>query len=160
VTGVQTCALPIFQLQNFKHLILVLSVAPLGLIGVVLALLITRQPLGFIALLGVVALIGMIVRNSVILVHQIEIEKHAGLSDWDAVVGAACVRFRPIMLTAVAAILGMVPIAPTVFWGPMAYAIMGGLAIATVLTLIFLPSLYILWFKIKEAPAAITSGRI
>jgi multidrug efflux pump subunit AcrB len=138
------------QLENFKHLILVLSVAPLGLIGVVFALLMTGQPLGFVALLGIVALIGMIVRNSVILVHQIEVERQEGHSDWQAVVNAATLRFRPIMLTAFAAILGMVPIAPTVFWGPMATAIMGGLAVATALTLIFLPSLYILWFGVKE----------
>jgi len=138
------------QLENFKHLVLVLSVAPLGLIGVVFALLMTGQPLGFVALLGIVALIGMIVRNSVILVHQIEVERQEGHSDWQAVVNAATLRFRPIMLTAFAAILGMVPIAPTVFWGPMATAIMGGLAVATALTLIFLPSLYVLWFGLKE----------
>jgi multidrug efflux pump subunit AcrB len=138
------------QLENFKHLILVLSVAPLGLIGVIFSLLMTGQPLGFVALLGIVALIGMIVRNSVILVHQIEVERQEGHSDWQSVVNAATLRFRPIMLTAFAAILGMVPIAPTVFWGPMATAIMGGLAVATALTLIFLPSLYILWFGVKE----------
>ena len=138
------------QLENFKHLILVLSVAPLGLIGVVFSLLMTGQPLGFVALLGIVALIGMIVRNSVILVHQIEVERQEGHSDWQAVVNATTLRFRPIMLTAFAAILGMVPIAPTVFWGPMATAIMGGLAVATALTLIFLPSLYILWFRVQE----------
>jgi multidrug efflux pump subunit AcrB len=92
----------------------------------------------------------MIVRNSVILVDQIEVEKAAGRGGWDAVVEASSVRFRPIILTAQAMILGMAPIAPTVFWGPMAYAIMGGLAVATLLTLISLPSLYIKWFKIKE----------
>ncbi len=135
------------QLQNFKHLILVLSAAPLALIGVVFALLLTRQPLGFVALLGIIALIGMVVRNSVILVHQINVEREKGLSDWDAAVAAATLRFRPIMLTAVAAILGMVPIAPSVFWGPMATTIMGGLAVATVLTLIFLPSLYVWWYR-------------
>lgn len=138
------------QMQNFSHLFLVCSVAPLGVIGVVLALLVTQKPMGFVALLGVVALIGMIVRNSVILVHQIEVEKEEGRSLWDAVVEATMLRFRPIMLTAVAAILGMAPIAPTVFWGPMSYAIMGGLAVATVLTLISLPSLYITWFRIRE----------
>lgn len=138
------------QMQKFSHLFLVCSVAPLGVIGVVLALLVSQKPMGFVAILGVVALIGMIVRNSVILVHQIEVEKEEGRSDWDAVVEAAVLRFRPIMLTAVAAILGMVPIAPTVFWGPMSFAIMGGLAVATVLTLIFLPSLYIIWFRIYE----------
>lgn len=138
------------QMQNFSHLFLVCSVAPLGVIGVVLALLVTQKPMGFVALLGVVALIGMIVRNSVILVHQIEVEKEEGRSLWDAVVEATVLRFRPIILTAVAAILGMAPIAPTVFWGPMSYAIMGGLAVATVLTLISLPSLYITWFRIHE----------
>jgi multidrug efflux pump subunit AcrB len=150
-------------LENFKHLVLVLSVAPLGLIGVVFALLMTGQPLGFVALLGIVALIGMIVRNSVILVHQIEVERQQGHSDWQAVVNAATLRFRPIMLTACAAILGMVPIAPTVFWGPMASAIMGGLAVATALTLIFLPSLYILWFGVKEkmpATSAVASSEV
>jgi multidrug efflux pump subunit AcrB len=137
------------QLQDFKSLLLVLSSAPLGLIGVVFALLMTRQPLGFVALLGIVALIGMIVRNSVILVTQIKIEQQRGLSDWDAIVEASSVRFRPIMLTAVAAILGMVPIAPTVFWGPMATAIMGGLAVATLLTLVFLPALYVWCYRVR-----------
>ncbi|MBH0203327.1 MAG: efflux RND transporter permease subunit [Nitrospira sp.] len=144
------------QMQNFSRLFLVLSVAPLGLIGVVMALLAMQKPMGFVALLGVVALIGMIVRNSVILVHQIQVEKEAGLSDWNAVVEAALSRFRPIMLTAVAAILGMLPIAPTVFWGPMADAIMGGLAVATILTLIFLPSLYVAWFRIREDSPKLT----
>jgi len=138
------------QMQSFSRLFLVCSVAPLGVIGVVLALLVTQSPMGFVAMLGTVALIGMIVRNSVILVDQIEVEKAAGRGGWDAVVDASLVRFRPIILTAQAMILGMAPIAPTVFWGPMAYAIMGGLAVATLLTLIALPSLYITWFKIRE----------
>ncbi|MCG3197582.1 MAG: Cobalt-zinc-cadmium resistance protein CzcA [bacterium] len=138
------------QMQKFSHMFLVCSVAPLGVIGVVLALLATQKPMGFVAMLGVVALIGMIVRNSVILVHQIDVEKEKGLSDWDAVIEATVLRFRPIMLTAVAAILGMAPIAPTVFWGPMSYAIMGGLAVATVLTLLSLPSLYVIWFRVHE----------
>ncbi|NHO53201.1 AcrB/AcrD/AcrF family protein [Acetobacter estunensis] len=138
------------QLQNFKRLALVISVAPFGLIGVVSGLLLTDHPMGFIAMLGLVALVGMIIRNSVILVHQIEIELEAGKSEWDAVADAAMIRFRPIMLTAVAAILGMLPIASSVFWGPMADVIMGGLAVATLLTLIFLPSLYVLWFRVKE----------
>ena len=146
------------QLENFGHLVLVVCVAPLGLIGVVLGLLITRQPMGFVALLGVVALVGMIIRNSVILVHQIDMEKKSGLSDWDAVVAAATIRFRPIMLTAVAAILGMLPIAPTVFWGPMANAIMGGLAVATALTLLFLPACYVLWKGLHEPPAPSAAG--
>ncbi|MBV9288018.1 MAG: efflux RND transporter permease subunit, partial [Hyphomicrobiales bacterium] len=99
---------------------------------------------------GVLALTGMIARNSVILIDQIEREKAEGRHPWDAVVDAATHRFRPILLTASAAILGMIPIAPTVFWGPMAYAIMGGLAVATVLTLVFLPALYIAWFRIRR----------
>jgi multidrug efflux pump subunit AcrB len=138
------------QLQSFSRLILVLSVAPMGLIGVVAALLLADKPLGFVAILGVLALTGMIARNSVILIDQIQHEEAQGLHPWDAVVEATCHRFRPILLTASAATLGMVPIAPTVFWGPMAYAIMGGLTVATVLTLIFLPALYVAWFRIKR----------
>ena len=138
------------QLQSFNRLFLVLSVAPLGLLGVVAALLVADKPLGFVAILGVLALTGMIARNSVILIDQIEREKAQGRDAWDAVVDATMHRFRPILLTASAAILGMVPIAPTVFWGPMAYAIMGGLAVATLLTLIFLPALYVAWFRIKR----------
>jgi multidrug efflux pump subunit AcrB len=143
-------AILMIQLQSFQRLFLVLSVAPLGLIGVVAALLLARKPLGFVAILGVIALIGMIVRNSVILVDQIETEIAHGRSRWDAVVEATLHRFRPILLTAAAAILGMIPIAPTVFWGPMAYAIMGGLAVATALTLVFLPALYVAWFRVRE----------
>jgi multidrug efflux pump subunit AcrB len=138
------------QLQSFSRLFLVLSVAPFGLIGVVAALLITGKPLGFVAILGVLALVGMIVRNSVILVDQIDTEIAHGRAPWDAVIEATLHRFRPILLTAAAAILGMIPIAPTVFWGPMAYSIMGGLAVATMLTLVFLPALYVVWFRIKE----------
>jgi multidrug efflux pump subunit AcrB len=138
------------QLQSFNRLFLVLSVAPLGLLGVVAALLVADKPLGFVAILGVLALTGMIARNSVILIDQVEKEKAQGREPWDAVVEATMHRFRPILLTASAAILGMAPIAPTVFWGPMAYAIMGGLAVATLLTLIFLPALYVTWFRIKR----------
>jgi multidrug efflux pump subunit AcrB len=138
------------QLQSFNRLFLVLSVAPLGLIGVVAALLLADKPMGFVALLGVLALTGMIARNSVILIDQIEKEKASGRHPWDAVVQAASHRFRPILLTAAAAILGMIPIAPTIFWGPMAYAIMGGLAVATLLTLVFLPALYVTWFRINK----------
>jgi multidrug efflux pump subunit AcrB len=137
------------QLQSFNSLFLVLSVAPLGIIGVVGALLLADKPMGFVAMLGVLALTGMIARNSVILIDQVEKEKAQGRHPWDAVVEATAHRFRPILLTASAAILGMVPIAPTIFWGPMAYAIMGGLAVATVLTLVFLPALYVAWFRIK-----------
>ena len=142
------------QLQSFSRLFLVLSVAPLGLLGVVAALLVADKPLGFVAILGVLALTGMIARNSVILIDQVESEKAKGRDVWDAVVEATMHRFRPILLTASAAILGMVPIAPTVFWGPMAYAIMGGLAVATLLTLIFLPALYVAWFRVRQPDAA------
>ena len=148
------------QLQGFSRLFLVLSVAPLGIIGVVAALLLSGKPLGFVALLGVLALTGMIARNSVILIDQIEHEKAHGRHPWDAVVEATIHRFRPILLTAAAAILGMIPIAPTIFWGPMAYAIMGGLAVATLLTLIFLPALYVTWFRIKEPQSAITHNQV
>ena len=138
------------QFGSFQLLFLALSAAPLGLIGVVAALLVSGRPLGFIALLGVVALIGMIVRNSVILLIQIQTEIDRGSHPWDAVLDATSHRFRPILLTATAAILAMIPIAPTVFWGPMAFAIMGGLAVATALTLIFLPALYVIWFRVRE----------
>jgi multidrug efflux pump subunit AcrB len=138
------------QLQKFSSMFLVLSVAPMGVIGVVAALLLADKPLGFVAILGVLALMGMIARNSVILIDQIETDKAKGLHPWDAVIDATAHRVRPILLTASAAILGMVPIAPTVFWGPMAYAIMGGLAVATLLTLVFLPALYVAWYRIKR----------
>jgi len=147
------------QLQSFSRLFLVLSVAPFGLIGVVAALLFAGKPLGFVAILGALALVGMIVRNSVILVDQIDTEIAHGRAPWDAVIEATLHRFRPILLTAAAAILGMIPIAPTVFWGPMAYSIMGGLAVATLLTLVFLPALYVAWFRIKE-PAPREADRI
>ena len=144
------------QLGNFRQLALVISVAPLGLIGVVAALLVTGTPMGFIAILGSIALAGMIIRNSVILVHQIEHERAQGVDPWEAVIDATKHRFRPIMLTAAAAILGMIPIMHDVFWGPMAYAIVGGLAVATVLTLVFLPALYVAVNGIREKaePAA------
>jgi multidrug efflux pump subunit AcrB len=142
------------QLQSFSRLVLVLSVVPMGLIGVVAALILFNKPLGFVAILGILALMGMIARNAVILIDQIEAERAEGKEIWDAVVEAAMSRFRPIMLTAVSTVLGMIPIAPTIFWGPMAYAIMGGLLVATVLTLIFLPALYIAWFRVSEPAAA------
>ncbi len=137
------------QLQSFSRLALVLSVAPLGFIGVVATLLATGTPFGFIAVLGVIALLGMVVRNSVILVDRIEFNHAQGLATWDAVLEATEHRLRPILLTASAAILGMIPIMSDVFWGPMAYAIAGGLAGATLLTLLFLPALYVIWFRVK-----------
>jgi len=132
-----------FQLQGFAKLAMVVATLPLGVIGVVLALLVFRQPLGFVAILGILALLGMIAKNAVILIVQIEADRAGGLALREAVVGAATSRFRPMMLTAVSTVLGMVPIAPTVFWGPMAFAIMGGLLVATLLTLVFLPVLYV-----------------
>jgi len=138
------------QLQSVPKTLLVASVAPLGLIGVVAALLPTDKPLGFVAILGVLALIGIIIRNSVILVTQIDTFRAEGLSPWDAVVQATEHRMRPILLTAAAASLGMIPIAREVFWGPMAYAMIGGIISATVLTLVFLPALYVTWYRIKE----------
>ncbi len=141
------------QLRSFQRLLIVLSVAPLGLIGVVAALLLFGQPLGFVAILGILALIGMITKNAVILIGQIESERAMGKDILQATIDASSARFRPIMLTAISTVLGMIPIAPTVFWGPMALSIMGGLLVATVLTLIFLPTLYVNWFGWKESPA-------
>jgi len=141
------------QLQSFSLLFLVLSVVPMGLIGVVAALLLFNQPLGFVAILGILSLLGMIARNAVILIDQIETLRAEGMAIWDAVVGAAASRFRPIMLTAISTVLGMIPIAPTIFWGPMAFAIMGGLLVATLLTLLFLPALYVAWFRVEEPVA-------
>lgn len=141
------------QLQSFSRLLLVLSVVPLGLIGVVAALLLFDQPLGFVAILGILALLGMIARNGVILIEQIEIERSEGKHPWDAVIAASLSRFRPIVLTAISTVLGLVPIAITIFWGPMAVAIMGGLLVATLLTLVFLPALYVTWFRLQEPRA-------
>lgn len=134
------------ELRSFQRLGLVLSVGPLGLIGVVGALLISGRPLGFVAILGILALLGMITKNAVILIGQIEAERATGKDVATAAIDASSTRFRPIMLTAVSTVLGMIPIAPTVFWGPMAFAIMGGLLVATLLTLVFLPALYVAWF--------------
>jgi len=141
------------QLQSFQRLFLVVAVAPLGLIGVVGALLPTGAPLGFVAILGVLALIGILIRNSVILIVRIEELRSEGRPAWDAVVEATKHRMRPIMLTAAAASLALIPIAREVFWGPMAYAMMGGIIVGTGLTLLFLPALYVAWFRIA-APAA------
>ncbi|MGH8345696.1 MAG: efflux RND transporter permease subunit [Pseudomonas sp.] len=138
------------QLHSVQKLFLVASVAPLGLIGVVLALVPTGTPMGFVAILGILALIGIIIRNSVILVTQIEEYEQKGYTQWDAVVQATEHRRRPILLTAAAASMGMIPIAREVFWGPMAYAMIGGIVIATLLTLLFLPALYVAWYKIRE----------
>ena len=138
------------QLRSFQRLFIVLSVAPLGVIGVVAALLVSGRPLGFVAILGILALLGMITKNAVILIGQIEAERAEGKDVKQAAIDASSARFRPIMLTAVSTVLGMIPIAPTVFWGPMAFAIMGGLLVATILTLVFLPTLYVAWFGGKK----------
>ena len=138
------------QLQSFQRMFLVVAVAPLGLIGVVAALLPSGAPLGFVAILGVLALIGILIRNSVILIVQIEHLISTGEEKWDAVISATEHRMRPIMLTAAAASLALIPISREVFWGPMAYAMMGGIIVGTVLTLLFLPALYVAWFGIKD----------
>jgi multidrug efflux pump len=144
-----------FELKSFQRLLVVVSVAPLGLIGIVAALLLSGRPLGFVAILGALALIGMITKNAVILIGQIESERARGKDVWNAVIDASSSRFRPIMLTAVSTVLGLIPIAPTVFWGPMAFAIMGGLLVGTILTLVFLPTLYATWFGGRENAAPV-----
>ncbi|WP_137819461.1 efflux RND transporter permease subunit [Pseudomonas sp. 2FG] len=139
------------QLKSFSRSAMVFLTAPLGLIGVTLFLLVFRQPFGFVAMLGTIALAGMIMRNSVILVDQIEQDIAAGLDRWHAIIEATVRRFRPIVLTALAAVLAMIPLSGSTFFGPMAVAIMGGLIVATALTLLFLPALYAAWFRVKEA---------
>ncbi|OEC59204.1 MULTISPECIES: efflux RND transporter permease subunit [Pseudomonadaceae] len=142
------------QLKSFSRSAMVFLTAPLGLIGVTLFLLVFRQPFGFVAMLGTIALSGMIMRNSVILVDQIEQDIAAGLDRWHAIIEATVRRFRPIVLTALAAVLAMIPLSRSVFFGPMAVAIMGGLIVATALTLLFLPALYAAWFRVKPAERA------
>lgn len=151
---VAVLTLLILQLQSFSRTFLVLLTAPLGLIGVTAALLLFDKPFGFVAMLGTIALSGMIMRNSVILVDQIEQDKSSGLEDWQAIVESTIRRFRPIVLTAAAAILAMIPLTRSVFFGPMAVAIMGGLAVATLLTVLFLPALYAAWFRVKMPQTA------
>lgn len=138
-----------FQLKRIALMFMALFTAPLGLIGVVLALNITRTPLGFMAILGIIALSGMIIRNSIILLDQIEIHRAEGQSAREAIINSATLRFRPIMLTAIAAILGMIPLMGSVFWNPLAIAFSGGLLVATILTLIVLPVMYATWYKVK-----------
>jgi multidrug efflux pump subunit AcrB len=153
-------SLLMLQLRSFSKLFLVFLTAPLGAIGAVAALLAFNAPFGFVALLGVIALAGMIMRNTVILVDQIDHDLAAGASPWDAIVESTVRRARPVVLTALAAILAMIPLARSVFWGPMAMAIMGGLIVATVLTLFFLPALYAAWFRVRAttpAPEPVTA---
>jgi len=149
-----TFTLLMLQLQSFSRALLVFLTGPLGLAGVAAALLALDRPFGFVALLGVIALMGMIQRNSVILIDQIEQDRANGVAAWEAIVGAAVRRLRPIVLTAAAAVLAMIPLTRSVFWGPMAVAIMGGLALATVLTLLSLPAMYAAWFRVERPKAA------
>ena len=145
------------QLHSFSRALLVFLTGPLGVAGAAFALLLLHRPLGFVANLGVIALFGMIIRNSVILVDQIEQDIKDGSAPWDAIIDSAVRRCRPIVLTAAAAALAMIPLSRSVFWGPMAVAIMGGLILATALTLLFLPALYAAWFRVKK-PVALDKG--
>ncbi|MEY3474301.1 MAG: hypothetical protein RL087_759, partial [Pseudomonadota bacterium] len=146
------------QLHSFSRALLVFLTGPMGIAGVAAALLVLDRPFGFVALLGVIALMGMIQRNSVILIDQIEQDRAMGVPAWDAIVESAVRRLRPIVLTAAAAVLAMIPLSRSVFWGPMAVAIMGGLIVATVLTLLALPAMYAAWFRVQRpgtAPAPV-----
>ncbi len=138
------------QLQSFSTLFLVFSTAPLGIIGASFSLLAFNAPFGFVALLGLIALAGMIMRNTVILVDQIDADVASGLSLWDAIIESTVRRSRPLVLTALAAILAMIPLTRSVFWGPMAITMMGGLLVATILTLLFVPALYAAWFRVRQ----------
>jgi multidrug efflux pump subunit AcrB len=151
-----TFTLLMLQLHSFSRAMLVFLTGPLGIFGVAAALLLSGRPFGFVALLGVIALMGMIQRNSVILIDQIEQDRASGIPAWDAIVESAVRRLRPIVLTAAAAVLAMIPLSRSVFWGPMAVAIMGGLIVATVLTLLALPAMYAAWFRVKREP--VTAG--
>ena len=146
---ITTFTLLMLQLHSFPRALLVVLTAPLGIIGVAIALLLTGQPMGFVALLGIISLAGMIMRNSVILVDQIQQDVARGLSQWDAIIESTVRRMRPISLTAAAAVLAMIPLSRSIFWGPMAVSVMGGLIAATLLTLFFLPALYAAWFKVR-----------
>jgi multidrug efflux pump len=147
---ITTLILLMMQLQNLSRTFLVFITAPLGVIGAAFALLLFRMPFGFVALLGIIALAGMIMRNSVILVDQIEQDEKEGRDTWSAIIESTVRRFRPIMLTAAAAILAMIPLSFNDFFGPQAIAIMGGLTVATGLTIFFLPALYAAWFRVER----------
>jgi multidrug efflux pump subunit AcrB len=154
-----TFTLLMLQLHSFSRSLLVFLTGPLGIAGVAGALLLLNRPFGFVALLGVIALMGMIQRNSVILIDQIEQDRARGVPAWDAIVESAVRRLRPIVLTAAAAVLAMIPLSRSVFWGPMVVAIMGGLIVATAMTLLALPAMYAAWFRVKRedgAPAGST----
>ena len=149
-----TFTLLMLQLHSFSRAVLVFSTGFMGIVGVAAALLVSGRPFGFVALLGVIALMGMIQRNSVILIDQIEQDRASGIAAWDAIVESAVRRLRPIVLTAAAAVLAMIPLSRSVFWGPMAVSIMGGLIVATVLTLLALPAMYAAWFRVKRESSA------
>jgi multidrug efflux pump len=146
------------QLRSFSRAAMVLVTAPLGIIGATLFLLLFRAPFGFVALLGTIALAGMIMRNSVILIDQIQQDIDAGHDRWHAIIDATVRRFRPIVLTALAAVLAMIPLSRSAFYGSMAISIMGGLIVGTVLTLVFLPALYAAWFRVKPDEARTSEG--
>jgi multidrug efflux pump len=150
-----TFTLLMLQLHSFSRAMLVFLTGPLGIAGVAAALLSFGRPFGFVALLGVIALMGMIQRNSVILIDQIEQDRAKGVPAWDAIVESAVRRLRPIVLTAAAAVLAMIPLSRSVFWGPMAVAIMGGLIVATALTLLALPAMYAAWFRVRREPVGV-----
>ena len=138
------------QMQSFRIALIVLSVAPLGLTGVVAALLLAKAPMGFVAILGILALSGILIRNSIILVDRIEAMKAEGMPIWDAVFQATAARARPIVLTAAAASLALIPISSQIFWGPMAFALMGGIIVGTLITLLFVPALYLIVFRVPR----------
>ena len=138
------------QMKSFSRSFMVVLTAPLGIVGVALALLLFHKPFGFVAMLGTIALGGMIMRNTVILIDQIRQDREAGLSPEDAIRESTVRRFRPIMLTSAAAMLAMIPLTRSVLWGPMAYAIMGGLLVATLLTVLFIPALYATWLRLPK----------
>ena len=145
-------ALLMVQLKRISLVVLVLLTAPLGIVGVASALLLSGRPFGFVAMLGTIALAGMIMRNTVILVEQIRQDQDAGVDPWLAVRESAVRRFRPIALTAAAAVFAMIPLSRDVLWGPMAFSIMGGLIVATILTILCVPALYVAWFRIQTTP--------
>ena len=158
IAGFIIFTLLVLQLQSFSRALLVFLTGPLGIAGVAASLLVLNRPFGFVAMLGVIALMGMIQRNSVILIDQIEQDRARGVPTWEAIVESAVRRLRPIVLTAAAAVLAMIPLSRSVFWGPMAVAIMGGLIVATVLTLLALPAMYAAWFRVRREDSSRPAG--
>jgi multidrug efflux pump subunit AcrB len=157
VMFILTMIVIIFQVRSFAAMWLVLATAPLGLIGVVPTFLIFNQPFGFNAILGLIGLSGILMRNTLILIEQIKSNKNDGLDDFHAVVEATVQRARPVVLTAMAAVLAFIPLTTSVFWGSMAYTLIGGTAVGTFLILLFLPALYAIWFRVRPTEAALSS---